>query len=255
MDKLSAPMPTPHSPSALGVFVKYPQPGQVKTRLAAAWGEERAAELYAAFVADTLDRFRSTADRRWACYAPADAAAATYFAELAGDSYELWPQPDGPLGERLAAFFESRFAIGMRRVAIIGSDSPTLPCEYVERAFEQLATSHPPDRQAADQPSRAGRNRCVIGPATDGGYYLVGLRERLLPIFNDIDWSTPQVLRQTVARLSACSATLALLPPWYDVDAPDDIELLRGHVEALQASGRPAPERTAAILRSSGELS
>lgn len=243
-------MAEPDCPSGLGVFVKYPQPGQVKTRLAAAWGEERAAELYSAFVADTLDRFRSTADRRWACYAPADAAAARYFGDLAGDSYELWPQPDGPLGKRLAAFFECCFASGLQRAVIIGSDSPTLPRDYVEQALERLATSDAPDRGVADQPSRGGR--CVLGPATDGGYYLVGLRERLLPIFSGIEWSTPQVLRQTVARLSESGATLALLPPWYDVDGPDDVELLRGHLEALQTSGRPVPERTAAALRSEG---
>ena len=229
-------MRTPHSTSALGVFVKYPQSGRVKTRLAAAWGKQRAADLYAAFVADTLDQFRSTADRRWICYTPATPAAVDYFTDLARGDYELWPQPEGELGERLVAFFDACFASGSQRVVLIGSDSPTLPKEYVEQALERLA-------------AHDAVNACVLGPATDGGYYLVGLRERLLPIFSGIEWSTPHVLRQTIARLSECSATLALLPPWYDVDTPDDVELLRGHLAALQAAGHTIPERTAAVLR------
>jgi uncharacterized protein len=245
-------MATSHSPTALGIFVRYPQPGRVKTRLAAEWGAEQAAELYAAFIEDTLDRFCTTANRRWICHTPANAAAAGYFAALACGDYELWPQPEGSLGERMAAFFESCFASGFQRVVIIGSDSPTLPRDYVEQAFEQLAPSDAPDRGVAQQPSCAVGHACVLGPATDGGYYLVGLRERLLPIFDGIEWSTPQVLRQTVARLRTCGATLVLLPPWYDVDAPDDVELLRGHIEALQACGGPVPERTAAVLRSGG---
>jgi glycosyltransferase A (GT-A) superfamily protein (DUF2064 family) len=90
----------------------------------------------------------------------------------------------------------------------------------VEHAFELL--------EAAD---------CVFGPATDGGYYLVGLRGRVWPLFENIDWSGPRVLAQTIERVAAAAARLALLPPWYDVDTSDDWQMLRGHVAALRQAG------------------
>jgi glycosyltransferase A (GT-A) superfamily protein (DUF2064 family) len=243
-------MTAPQSTTGLGIFARHPQPGRVKTRLAAAWGGDRAAELYAAFVADTLDRFRTLAGRRWICHTPAGGEAVEYFQDLARGDYELWPQPECGLGERMAAFFESSFREGIDRVVIVGSDSPTLPREYVEQAFELLAgrNAHTPASDQRPVPCADEPAACVLGPATDGGYYLVGLRQRLLPVFSGMEWSTPQVLHDTLRRLNACGASLALLPPWYDVDDPEDVDFLRGHLEALRASGSAVPEHTAMLL-------
>lgn len=199
----------------LGIYVKHPVPGQVKTRLAAALGVEKATELYRAFLRDLVERFRSMADRRFLCFAPRSDEAEAWFRDLAGPDYELWPQPEGTLEPRLKHFFQFAQEQGADQTVVVGSDSPTLPLGYLEKAYEHLNESD-----------------CVLGPATDGGYYLLGLRKPL-PIFSSIEWSTPQVLNQTVARLEQAQASLKLLPPWYDVDTAEDWELLRGHLPAL----------------------
>ena len=113
------------------------------------------------------------------------------------------------MGERLEQFFDHAFATGATRVVVIGSDSPTLPLEFVERAFALLQD-----------------HDCVLGPATDGGYYLVGQSGRSQPIFANVEWGTSRVFDQTVARIAACKARLSLLPQWYDVDTAADFELL-----------------------------
>lgn len=206
--------------NTLGIFVKQPQAGQVKTRLGAQLGYERAANIYAAFLGDITERFLGAGDERYLCYAPRDGAG--YFESLGGKDYRLWSQPELGLGERMEGFFQERLTVADERVVIIGSDSPTLPAEYVERAFELL--------DDAD---------CVLGPTADGGYYLVGMRGRPLPIFEGISWSTSSVLDETVTRIADLKADLALLPPWYDVDTPEDLRMLRGHVRALRQAQSP----------------
>jgi len=208
--------------NVLGIFVKQPVPGRVKTRLAAEMGNDRAAELYQAFTIDIVNRFRNTADRRFLCYTPHDPAAENYFTSRADEDYQLWPQPNGSLGERLGEFFEYSFSKNAQRVIVIGSDSPTLPQNMVEQAFFELAD-----------------HDCVLGPATDGGYYLVGQRTPGIPIFDRIEWSGVDVLSQTVERIASCQARLALLSPWYDVDTLSDLKLLRGHLQAMHQAGVP----------------
>ncbi len=206
--------------TTLGIFVKHPLAGHVKTRLTAELGSQGAAEIYAAFIADLAARFRMTADKRALCFSPDTDAARQYFNTRAAGDYRLWPQPEGDLGVRMHGFFEQHINRDDDRVVVIGSDSPTLPREHVERAFDDLA-----------------RADCILGPATDGGYYLIGMRGRVWPTFSTIEWSGCRVLEQTVNLLARAGATLALLPVWYDVDTPADLQLLAGHVGALAASG------------------
>ena len=116
---------------------------------------------------------------------------------------------------------------------VVGADSPTLPLDQVARAFEEL-----------------GRADVVLGPALDGGYYLVGCGPRRPPIFAGIAWSTGRVLADTVAALSDPCWRLALLPPWYDVDTPDDWAMLCGHLAALRRAGiDPGAPHTEALTR------
>ena len=204
----------------LGIFVKQPVPGRVKTRLADDVGPDHAARLYAAFITDIAERFRTFADRRFLCYTPDDSQAADYFSEISQENYQLWLQPEISLGERLAAFFEYAFSLGAKRVVVIGSDSPTLPGEMVNEAFSLLE-----------------EHDCVLGPATDGGYYLVGQQAPGHPIFASIAWSRAGVLHQTAERIAACHARLALLSPWYDVDTLNDLTMLRGHLRAMRQAG------------------
>jgi rSAM/selenodomain-associated transferase 1 len=207
------------SPFTLGIFVRHPLPGRVKTRLAADIGPDRAAQLYAASVADVVARFRDTGTARCLACEPDTPAAADYFRALGGAAYQLWPQSAGDLGARLAAFFDQHLPL-TPRVIVIGSDSPTLPREFVPRAAELLN-----DRD------------CVLGPAADGGYYLIGLRRACPDVFRDIDWGTSRVLAQTVDRLATAGLTLHLLPLWTDIDTLDDLHALRGHLAALRLAG------------------
>jgi rSAM/selenodomain-associated transferase 1 len=206
----------------LGIFVKHPVPGLVKTRLAIELGGKRATELYSAFIADLADRFRGVGTERIFCFCPDSAESRRYFETIAGRDYRLWPQPDSDLGMRMQRFFEEHVRYAGDRVVLIGSDSPTLPAEYVEQGFAGLHESD-----------------CVLGPASDGGFYLIGMRGRVWPLLDGIEWSTLRVLDQTVERIQACGARLAVLPTWYDVDTPDDLAVLVGHLRALGAAGSP----------------
>jgi rSAM/selenodomain-associated transferase 1 len=202
----------------LGVFAKWPQAGQVKTRLAAATTPQFAADVAGAFLRDLTERLRAVAARRVLAFAPPEAG--PLFAGIVADHFALVPQSAGDLGRRLSSFVESELAAGAGSVVVLGTDSPTLPPALVERAFEEL--------ERAD---------VVLGPATDGGYYLVGCAGRLPPMFEGVAWGGPTVLAETVARLADPAWRLALLPPWYDVDTLDDWRMLCGHLAALRRAG------------------
>lgn len=205
--------------AVLGLFAKWPQPGAVKTRLAAETSSEWAARVAAAFLQDTLDRLAAFPARRILVFAPRAAATAAFTA-LAAGRFILTPQIEGTLGQRMAAFFQQHLRAGAGKVVLLGTDSPTLPLALVEQAFREL-----------------DRADLVLGPATDGGYYLIGCGSRLPPVFDGITWSGSGVLAETVARLEDPTWTLALLPPWYDVDTLADWRMLRGHLRALRRAG------------------
>jgi rSAM/selenodomain-associated transferase 1 len=192
----------------LALFAKHWQPGTVKTRLAARWGPTRASEVYLAFLRHMLARFAAVGDERWLVFSPAESQAA--FRPLPGSGWRLVPQATGDLGQRMAVLFNQAFVRGADPVVLIGSDSPTLPVAHIEQAFELLQ----------DVP-------VVLGPAADGGYYLIGAAGRAPPVFTGIEWSTPRVWEQTIAHLQAAGLSYACLPPWHDVDTPADLDLLR----------------------------
>lgn len=201
----------------LGVFVKAPRPGEVKTRLAAATSPEFAARVAAAFLHDTVTRLQGIAAERYLVYAPDNAAAELTFSASYG--WLLAPQGSGDLGTRMRRFLQQRLDDGATRIVLIGADSPTLPPEYITAAYRML--------EQAD---------VVLAPAFDGGYCLLGVARRVPPIFEGMTWGVPSVLRHTIARLDE-GWRLDLLPPWYDLDTLDDWEALRGHVAALRRAG------------------
>lgn len=213
----------------LGIFAKWPAPGAVKTRLSADanWN----AAVARAFLLDTLHRLSHIAVRKIVAFTPPEAE--RDFRALTATQYELMSQAPGDLGQRLEAFFRSQLATGASAVVAVGSDSPTLPVDFVERAFHEL--------QQAD---------VVLGPAMDGGYYLLGCGRRLPPIFAGIRWGTGSVLKETTSALDDPNWRLNLLPPWYDVDTPTDWELLGGHLTALRRAGMdPDVPHTEGLLR------
>lgn len=214
----------------LGIFAKQPVPGRVKTRLAADWGNDRAAALYECFVRDLLEKFVDAGDQRIIGFAPGDDIAEQWFNTAVQSAHvekawTLWPQPDTDLGGRMTSYFETWTESPVHRTILIGSDSPTIPPEYLDQAWQLLEV-----------------NDCVLGPATDGGYYLIGQRGTAPDFaapFRDVKWSTAGVLHQTVAQLKKHSLSLGLLPPWYDVDSVDAVETLTGHLAALELAGKP----------------
>lgn len=216
----------------LGILAKHPVPGGVKTRLAETIGAERAAALAAAFLADLLDRFEHTADRRLLAFTPDTPEATGYFERRAADRYDLWVQPSGSLGERLAAFFADQGRPG-RQVVAIGADSPTLDRSIVRQAFEALRD-----------------HDVVLGPATDGGYYLVGLSANCPGLFEGIPWGTSGVYEATLERVNHAGRTLEVLPPCYDIDDAEDLARLSRACATLKpVTPRWFPARTAALLR------
>jgi len=203
------------------MLAKYWKPGRVKTRLAATTRPEVAAALYGSFVSVLLRRFATIGDRRVLCFAPDEERVA--FESIAGNAWAVMPQSTGSLGQRMSTFFNDAFAEGATRVVLIGSDSPTLPEEFIRRAYHLLMV-----------------NDVVLGPTTDGGYYLIGAREKTPPIFENVAWSTAAVWNQTMGRLRTTSLSYDQLPSWYDVD--DQGDLIRLHDELSQLESREAWE-------------
>lgn len=215
----------------IGIFAKQPLVGNAKTRLAQVTSAEWARRVAQAFLEDSLDRFSQVQTSRAVVFAPASAA--SFFLQLAKNRFELIPQCEGNLGERLEHFFTHSRQQVFSRILAIGSDSPTLPISFIEQAFQFLEN-----------------HDVVIGPATDGGYYLIGGGVKQYPLFADIPWSTSGVLESTVRRLNEASARVALLPPWYDVDTLDDWAMLRGHVLAMRQAGiDPGVPRVEQLIR------
>jgi rSAM/selenodomain-associated transferase 1 len=201
----------------LGVFAKEPVAGRVKTRLAEDSSPTFAARVAEAMLRDTLHRLRRVEARCVLAFSPPRARA--LFEDWAAEAYELTVQPQGDLGIRMSHFFAEHL-LDADTAVLVGSDSPTLPTEYVEQAFAAL--------EKVD---------VVLGPATDGGFYLIGLRN-VIPdgMFLEVEWGGHTVLGQTVERLPA-ECSLALLPPWYDVDTMADLAVAKNHYHALLRAG------------------
>ena len=234
------------SPTVLGMFAKYWEPGKVKTRLARSIGPDAAGAVYLAFLKTLLWRFGSDCAAGRAelltriAITPWEKRDA--FASLAeqqspgGTLWEFCRQSDGDLGQRIEHFFATAFE-QTRRAILIGTDSPTLPASRVNQAAWLLK-----------------QHEVVLGPTEDGGYYLVAAREQVPPIFSDISWSTEQVWRQTVTRLQEARVKFAVLPTWYDVDEIEDLERLLGELSDTLNQNAETDERFATAQRLTQEL-
>ena len=205
--------------NTLVIMAKHPVAGQVKTRLAKSVGDSTAAELATAFLVDLVSRLSTCGHRRVLATWPPGEAAKTFFTDLAGEHFELWTQPPGSLGDRLASV-ASDLLNHDDRIVVIGSDSPTLPEETIEMAFTAL--------EHAD---------VVLVPADDGGYVLVGQRREVPELFQRIDWGTSRVLEQTRQRLEAAGTSFVELPGWYDIDTLEDLSRLDRELAAANESG------------------
>lgn len=256
---------------ALFVVARLPVAGQTKTRLGRAIGHEAAAALYRAFLRDLSARLSAAAevdgyDLYWYYTAPSDACEAEFAACVAtegeaclattvagrlgsirrrgaGEAYlattevgkrrreRFLPQPEGDFAARLWYGFAELAARGYRRIVVLGSDSPQVPAARITAAFAALET-----RDVA------------LGPARDGGYYLLGQRVCPADLFTGIQMSTPRVAAETLARAAALGLSVAMLPESFDVDEPADLDTLaRALARAPSAEADPAPA-TLAVL-------
>lgn len=211
--------------------MKEPRPGAVKTRLAEGIGAEAAAGVSRALAERVLEATTPVPGEyeRLVFFDPPEARRALR-EWLPGVS--LRAQARGELGERLAEAFARAFGRGASRVAIVGSDVPGIARETVLRAFEALG--------AAD---------VVLGPAEDGGYYLIALRSPHPELVRGIDWSTPAVLRQTLERASASGLSVRQFEPLRDVDTLED---LRAEWPGLERGLKVRPELRLLLARALG---
>ena len=186
------------------VFAKAPRPGTVKTRLASGVGDEAATDIYRRMGRMVIDQVAEARAEVAVCYAPSNAEEEVR-AWLGDAPGRYWPQPDGDLGHRMRRMFDLAFALADRVVAV-GADAPAVDADTVHRALDAL--------DSAD---------VVLGPATDGGYYLVALRAPNPALFADVPWSTDTVLRETAARARESDSRVTYLEVESDIDTADDL--------------------------------
>lgn len=194
------------------VFARAPVLGQVKTRLARDVGDARALELYRWSGAAVMAQLRDASCERWVAYTPADRRAETE--RWLGPADRWIAQRDGDLGARLAAAVDAAFAEGDGPVLLVGTDCLAVTAERVAEALAALAT-----------------HDATLGPAYDGGYYLLGLA-RPLAVFDAVAWSTPAVADDTRARLRLAGATWAELPTGRDLDEAADLVAIADRADA-----------------------
>jgi len=198
---------------ALAIMAKAPVPGKVKTRLSPPLTAQQAADLNACFLRDTVENLTDAANAVAAkvviSYTPAGAEEA--FTGILPEDALLLSQRGDSFGERLLYTAADLFACGFAAVCLIDSDSPTVPTAEFARAAETLL--------------RPG-NRAVLGPSSDGGYYLLGLQSAQAHLFERIDWSTDVVVEQTLERAREIGLPMVQLAEWYDVDDAISLERL-----------------------------
>ena len=191
--------------SVLLIFIKNPRLGKVKTRLARTVGDAEALRIYRILLEKTRRAALDVAAERWLFYSD--------FLETDDE----WPDFDfnkqvqcaGDLGDRMEAAFRRAFAFGAGKALIIGSDCPGLNGVVLQQAFELLDESD-----------------FVLGPTFDGGYYLLGMKQLEVSLFQGIAWSTDTVRADTLSKIQAIGKTCALLPELLDVDTEADWRLV-----------------------------
>lgn len=197
---------------ALIVFAKPPTPGQVKTRLTPVLTAREAARLYSAFLRDALLQYASLeVDVRLYLASGADEGLPS---DWMPNGVQTFAQRGDGLGARMRNAFEETLD-AYQRAVIIGTDHPTLPTAFVRQAFEALSAPH----------------TVTIGPSSDGGYYLLGMNAFYPQLFADMRYSHGRVFANTLARVEDTDAQLTVLPQWYDVDTPEDLQQLLTDLE------------------------
>lgn len=193
------------------IFTRYPEPGVTKTRLIPALGAEGAAALHRHLTECTLNSVKALqAQSNLSVEICFTGGTEQLMQDWLGKSYVYRHQSQGDLGNRLITAFAQAFNQGLKKVIIIGTDCPQLDPRLLQQAFSALAESD-----------------LVLGPAKDGGYYLIGLQRPLRELFLEISWGSDRVFQQTVAIAQSLNLKLSYLPQLADIDRPEDLELIK----------------------------
>ena len=192
------------------VFTRYPEPGKTKTRLIPVLGIEGAAQLHRQLALGAIAQAKQLQNTR-------QLSVEVYFTGGSQQLMQTWLGTDlvyeiqgtGDLGAKMAIAFQMSFNSSVEKVVIIGTDCPDLNSQVMALAFDKL-----------------DNHNLVLGPALDGGYYLIGLRQFIPELFRSINWGTAEVLAQTVAIAQNLNLAVAYLPPLADIDRPEDLSIL-----------------------------
>jgi uncharacterized protein len=229
-------LPLLNETCAIAVMAKAPRVGEVKTRLVPPLSPAEAAALGGAFIQDIAANILAASERvaigGYVAYSPPGSQAE--FAALLPDGIELLPPRGIGLGLSLWHAVEDLFSVGFGEVCLVNADSPNLPTDFLVEAARAL--------------QRPG-DRVVLGPAEDGGYYLIGLKFRHRRLFEDIAWSTESVLEQTLDRAAELGLDTVVLPRWYDVDDIDSLRRLTNEVLGTRLGEAYSAHHTARVLR------
>lgn len=219
------------SPKCILLFLRAPEKGHVKTRLAASLGDDVTLKLYRSFVPDMLEMLTRTTYPVILYGHPRDKI--SEIKAWLGGKMPCRPQTGNTLGDKMANAFSAAFSEGFEQAVLIGSDIPDLPDRIIHEAFSAL------DREGA-----------ALGPAADGGYYLVAFRKSaFLPeAFINIPWSTEKVLARTLEKFKDAGTPVRLLEPWKDIDTVEDLAAL----SARHPTDISAAQRTLGYLRTAG---
>ena len=197
----------------LTIFTRYPEPGLTKTRLISALGEEGAAALQKELTEKTIQKIeqlvKTSTIEPVICFEGGDLVS---MQNWLGPDRIYKPQGHGDLGEKLKKAFGDAFAAGAQRVVTIGCDCPGLSRKIVGRAFDALYMKD-----------------LVLGPATDGGYYLIGIKYSIDALFEDIPWGTDKVLEKTICLAQQLGLSIEILEELHDIDRPEDLIYLNNH--------------------------
>ena len=219
--------PVDPSDQCVIVFLKVPQRVPVKTRLSKSLDQEIVVNLYKNFVLDVLGMLQTGRHTTVICFYPPQALYEV--AAWLGGDHDYLPQQGNDLGKRMENAFDSIFQKGFRQVLLLGTDFPDLPGSIIDEAFGSLH-----------------KNDAVIGPAVDGGYYLIGfnLHSFLPEVFDKILWGSDTVFQKTITVLESNRSRIHVLPQWRDIDTYQDLEFfVKKHAEKGSA-----PSNTAAYL-------
>ena len=202
---------------ALIIFAKAPVAGTVKTRLKPYLSPSRILSLYKGFVKETVSScMRVKGVKRFMGCTPAKEH--NFFDTLAGaNNITCFNQRGKNLKEKILNAFEDHFKAGFKEIVLVGSDSPTMPAEYIKKAFSELKN-----------------NDLVIGPCFDGGLYLIGSRrDKLRALLRNIPLETGADVTSIVGKMNRINSRFSMLPFWYDVDTIEDLRLYREHLKYL----------------------